>query len=175
MIELTPAEIERFWKRIDRRGPQECWLWSGELNNNGYGRFSAYRRGRVRLLAHRVARWLETGETGEGKMLLHSCDTPRCCNPGHLRIGTQVDNMRDAKAKGRASDPPHWSGETHPKARLSSSDVETIRRRYEAGGVTQGALGAEYGISQEHISKIVRRASWGATGPQERIRLAEEA
>jgi DNA invertase Pin-like site-specific DNA recombinase len=35
--------------------------------------------------------------------VLHRCDVRACCNPHHLFIGTQQDNIRDAAEKGRLS------------------------------------------------------------------------
>lgn len=55
----------------------------------------------VRALAHRFSYELATGEDITGLFVLHSCDNPPCCNPAHLRVGTQKDNMADARAKGR--------------------------------------------------------------------------
>jgi hypothetical protein len=100
MIELTAAEICRFWSRV-KRG-DGCWLWDGEVNNHGYGRFTIYRNGqRIRLLAHRVAYVLVTGEDIDGELARHQCDNPPCCNPVDLIPGTQQDNIQDAVERGR--------------------------------------------------------------------------
>ena len=49
--------------------------------------------------AHRMAWILANGEIPEGKYVCHHCDNPPCCNPDHLYIGTQVENMRDASER----------------------------------------------------------------------------
>lgn len=101
ITELTPNETERFYSKV-QRGDDGCWLWVGEANNKGYGRFAIYRKDRrFRLLAHRVAFYLATGASPVGSVLRHSCDNPPCCNPSHLMPGTQAENMRDAALRGR--------------------------------------------------------------------------
>ena len=49
----------------------------------------------------RYAYEIWVGPIPDGKSVLHRCDNPACCNPAHLFIGTQLDNMRDMIAKGR--------------------------------------------------------------------------
>lgn len=98
--ELTPAEIARFYGRLQLGG---CGvLWAGPVNNHGYGRFEIYRDGRrVRILAHRLIYKLSTGtDPGERKMR-HGCDTPPCCTLDCLEPGTQRDNVHDAIDRGR--------------------------------------------------------------------------
>lgn len=93
--------VRRFWAKVDRS--QECWLWTGQVNNQGYGRFDLWvDGGRERVLAHRLAYTLYTGDELGEQVMRHDCDTPRCCNPAHLRIGTQADNIRDAIERNRA-------------------------------------------------------------------------
>lgn len=99
--ELTPAEIARFYGKIHVGG---CgMLWAGPVNNHGYGRFEIYRNGkRVRVLAHRLAYRLSTGEDPGDDRIRHGCDNPPCITPDCLEPGTQADNVRDAVSRGRA-------------------------------------------------------------------------
>jgi hypothetical protein len=100
--QLLPT-VRRFWTQVDKTG--ECWIWTGEVNNKGYGRFSLYAPGihrRVgRVLTHRLALMLTGVDLADGAIVMHSCDNPPCVNPAHLSVGTQTDNMRDCLAKGR--------------------------------------------------------------------------
>lgn len=93
--------IEHFWKRVDTTG--DCWLWTGEVNNKGYGVYMVYEGdGREKLLAHRFSALMSgLPIDGPDSVVMHACDTPRCVRPLHLSIGTQTDNIRDAKAKER--------------------------------------------------------------------------
>ncbi len=75
-----------------------CWLWSGPLNTWGYGAF--YSNGRT-LSAHRAAWETANGPVPDGLFVLHHCDRRMCCNPAHLYLGTQADNMRDKVVRGR--------------------------------------------------------------------------
>lgn len=94
------ANVSRFWAKVDRSG--ECWAWTGETNNQGYGRFVFWHEGeRKRVFAHRMSLVLAGVDLADSEVVMHSCDTPPCVNPAHLSIGTQTDNMRDALAKGR--------------------------------------------------------------------------
>jgi predicted XRE-type DNA-binding protein len=88
----------------------------------------------------------------------HTCDNPPCVNPAHLFLGDDAANCADKVAKNRqARTPPHW-GESSPNVKVNTEDVRQIRARYAAGGVSQRELGEEYGVTQSHISSIVRGA-----------------
>lgn len=80
-----------FWNWVDRRGPGECWPWLGSCGPQGYGAG----------LPHRRAYKMLVGPIPLGKMLLHSCDNPPCCNPAHLRPGSAFDNSMDMRSRGR--------------------------------------------------------------------------
>lgn len=94
---------ERFWQRVDKRAPDECWEWIAGRTKAGYGYITAGPRGSQRhVYAHRLSYELAHGPIPDGKHVCHRCDNPPCCNPAHLRLGTHADNMADMKAKGRA-------------------------------------------------------------------------
>lgn len=53
------------------------------------------------MRANRVAWILTHGEIPDGLIILHRCDNPPCCNPRHLKPGTQRDNTEDKMRRGR--------------------------------------------------------------------------
>lgn len=150
---------ERFWSKVVRSGPNDCWPWTGEKGYKGYGRFcpdGSLKHGRKQ--AHRVA-WEYTFGTPipEDLHCCHHCDNPPCCNPTHLFIGTHSDNMRDMKIKGRAKT---MRGEAHPIAKLDSEKVREIRQLYRSGQGSQPSLAKQFGVSSRLIFNIVHRTAW---------------
>lgn len=92
----VPLE-ERFWSKVNKSGPNGCWLWTG-ANDGGYGQIWVNGRNEK---AHRIAWLLTHGVIPEGKMACHTCDNPPCVNPAHIFWGTMSDNILDAVNKGR--------------------------------------------------------------------------
>ena len=79
---------ERFWFLVDKKGPEDCWPYQGALNNSGYGRHTR---------AYRLAK----GEIPLGMIVMHACNNRTCCNPRHLVLGTQAQNIAFARLCGR--------------------------------------------------------------------------
>jgi hypothetical protein len=88
--------------------------------------------------------------------ILHKCDNPACVRPDHLFLGTPKVNVIDKMFKGRWRGPV---GEAHAHAKLSESDVRHIRRLGKRGW-TQQRIADDFGISQRHVSAILRRERW---------------
>lgn len=110
---------ERFWPKVARGKDDECWLWQGQLHH-GYGRLrvgSAADGTRGHIFAHRLALLLTGVEVPSGKVVMHLCDVPHCCNPAHLRVAMQADNVRDASEKGRLKGVHDHRGERNPNYR----------------------------------------------------------
>jgi hypothetical protein len=145
----------RFWPKVDRRGPDECWPWIAKaVCRNGYGRMSDGRHRQLR--AHRIAYELANGPVPEGLDVCHSCDNPPCCNPAHLFLGTAKDNMADAKRKGRTSPPPHYFGEDHHNAKFGHTAALAILSDTRPAQV----VAADYGVSAKTVYALWRGDTW---------------
>jgi hypothetical protein len=145
------------WGRVEET-PSGCWEYQGYKNpHNGYGTFSLWVRGGKKswtFYAHRVAYADAYGEVPPSQQVLHDCDNPACCNPVHLFLGTQADNMADMNAKGR-----HIKGEDANFAKLTEEQaLEIIRRAAE--GERHKPLSVEFGVNTNQISRIVRGVRW---------------
>lgn len=144
----------RFWEKVNIRGPDECWPWLDNRHGNRYGRFRF--NGKTEK-AHRVAWLLTYGDIPGDLCVLHKCDDGFCVNPSHLFLGTHTDNMHDMIKKGRAK---HTRGEAHPRARLTEDDVREIVRLASIGNLTQGEVAGRFGVSQVRISQILLGRGW---------------
>ena len=141
---------EEFWSRVHET--DGCWPWTGATDKTtGYGRLSW--EGRY-WSAHRLAVTLSQGPIPPGRFVLHACDNPVCCNPVHLSVGTNADNVRDAARKNRMH-----PGEHHGRARLSDAEVVSIRARLQAGesGVS---IATVYGVHPNTIYSIKSGQNW---------------
>ena len=109
----------RFWKHVNKHGPfphttavlvhpdikrTRCWLWTGaKTYPDGYGVIEdQINKVWHKLRAHRVAWFVATGKWPE-KHALHKCDVPLCVRFSHLFDGSDADNLKDMKLKGRGS------------------------------------------------------------------------
>lgn len=99
-VRPRPTVAQRFWAKVDVRGPDECWEWTASLDQHGYGKFGI--ESGLCERAHRFAWALTRGPIGRGLWVLHSCDRRQCVNPAHLRLGNHADNARDRQGRGRA-------------------------------------------------------------------------
>lgn len=145
---------ERFWKLVTIAGVDDCWLWTGAMDGR-YGRYYWCEAKYIR--SSRLAYILTHGSIPEGLEVCHSCDTPKCCNPGHLFAGTHQDNMTDMVTKGRLVG---LKGERGNSAKLNESQVLEIRRLYAAGGHSHLKLAGMFGVSEAAVQFIIKRRTW---------------
>lgn len=151
----TPLE-PRFWAKVDKRGPDDCWLWTASILKNGYGHIGIYNK--KTDTAHRVSYRLAKGEIPPGMDVCHTCDVRACVNPAHLFLGTRAENMADCKAKGRARG-PNYRGEKIGTSKLKEPDVLVIKRKILAG-ISNTVLGEQHGVSRATIDSIRKGDSW---------------
>lgn len=135
-----PSLEERLWANIDKSG--DCWLWQGHVDSNGYPQIRA---DGVKDMVYRVVYRLLVGPIPEGQVIMHKCDTPRCCNPDHLVAGTQMQNLQDCKAKGRNA-----RGSRHGLSKLTDDQVAYIH----ASPKSQQKVADELGVSRSLVGLI---------------------
>ncbi len=142
---------ERFWPKVDKRAPDDCWFWRGGIDAQGYGKFFDPSR-KSRAKAHRISYEINVGPIPEGMDILHSCDNRACVNPAHLRPGTDRDNVADRVKRNRNG---NHAGEANGNVKLSDEQVAEIRARYSGAWGEQSALAREFGVGQPQIWRIV--------------------
>lgn len=154
----APTESDRvgYFSKFDKRGSDECWIWTGTVTPNGYGRFAiGPAKQRQDVYAHRIAYFLEHGVDPGVSLVCHRCDVRLCQNPAHLFLGTSADNVHDAVSKGRMQ-----QGERNGSARLHESDVIAIRTLHASGSAGHGKIAKKFGVSKTMIRSIIRRENW---------------
>lgn len=133
--------LEEFWDHIERRD-DGCWLWTGPILRDGYGKIwingFGYRR------AHRVAYELVHGPVPDGLDLDHMCHNAdetcgggvtclhrRCVHPAHLEAVEHAENLargRRARRGGRRNAAKTHCPHGHPYDTENTYTEGTFRR-----------------------------------------------
>lgn len=145
----------RLLRLIDQRGPDECWPYLGFIGTWGYGMFWLDSKN---VNSSRATYLLLVGEIPAGQVVCHKCDNPACCNPSHLWLGTQADNLSDCRKKGRARG---GFQKGHPPAGdhfIREHIAKLMRKLHEKHGVTLTDLGHLSGFDSSTVGKAVNKA-----------------
>jgi predicted DNA-binding protein (UPF0251 family) len=170
-----------FEDQVAVTGPNDCWLWTGGLDPQGYGRI--WTPGGNRR-AHRVAWERANGPIPAGLFVCHDCDNPPCCNPAHLFLDTNAGNTADRHRKGRDATGDRNGSRTRPE-RLARGDLNPARlypermprgeasgqakltaemvraiRAAGAAGERQRDIARRYGLAQSQVWRLIHRLSW---------------
>lgn len=143
--------LRRFLSKVDIRGEDECWNWKGSKDTAGYGMF--WLQGSAKG-AHRISYFIKNGELpgfdAEGNELCirHSCNNPACCNPAHLLIGTDKDNLIDSVKSG-----------THVgKVTLYAGEIWLIRKLKVP--ITNFGKYPKYKFTSRYVAKMFKVCQW---------------
>ena len=150
--------IERLMARLDKGGPVHstqpdkghCWVSSHRKVGNGYPQIRGPKADgtKAQQYTHRVMWEHLNGPIPSDMVVMHTCDNRACCNPDHLELGTQADNVRDMMKKGRA----------RTGKRMSLSEIGHIKALKAIGTpVAQIAQQMDRGLNT--IRKAVRQAA----------------
>lgn len=120
----------RFWLRVYIEPMSGCWLWIGNVDQHGYGKF--WYNGKT-VRPHRLICELNLGVPDDDKIVTrHLCDIKLCCNPWHIQFGTQAENIRDMHERGRAKGAPYvHSRKTHCARGHEYNGANTIRTKLQ--------------------------------------------
>lgn len=141
----SAADVNRFWRCVNIRGPDDCWEWTKHRNRDGYGQISIQKKHEV---ASRVSYQILYGRISKDKIILHTCDNPPCVNPNHLWAGTHADNMRDMSRKGRAAGGRHQ--------RLKKDVAFAIYK----STLPYHQLAAMYGTTRPTVLRVKQKRRW---------------
>lgn len=149
--------IRRFVRKVGSKNSNGCCLWLAGKSSKGYGCFYPTRRNATG--AHRFAWELANEKKIPGGLFVcHACDVPSCCNPEHLFLGTNLENMRDMANKKRTHFQRHPEeikrGEKSHMAKLTDFEVSEIRK-LKGSGLSQSAIGKMFGVCQSHVGVIL--------------------
>lgn len=145
---MDAYDIARFWAKVDVRSKDQCWIWVGYVTADGYGQFSIDDRCHH---AHRVAYEIINGLIEEDGVVRHDCDTRRCCNPFHMKMGSHSDNVADRVERERSA-----RGEQNGRAKLTEEQVRHIRLTYGSNEL----LARTYRVSPETIKAVRSGRRW---------------
>ena len=161
---MRAATADSFWVKVNKDSSESgCWLWTRGLGRGGYGKVTF--RGKT-WSTHRLAWTLTNGVIPDSMQLNHSCDNRLCCNPDHLKTGTQKQNIEDAVSRGRMAvgdrqglrkhpeSAPH--GERNGSAKLTESQALEIFK----SGDRRTALADRFKVSISTIHFIKRGRIW---------------
>lgn len=150
---VTPEAEHRFWVMVKRSDEESCWPWLGNVHpRKGYGRWKPTRYDKM-YYVHRIAYNLTKGDIASDKQILHLCHNKLCCNPAHLRVGTDQENKlhESVSNKLQANSPSTVVGVTY----LASHGVWRAR-----GIVSQTETSLYWGPSFEEAVRA--RKAWEA-------------
>lgn len=141
------ATEERFWEKVVRGKPTECWIWKGAINSAGYGIISMDNR--LTTARRLVIELLTDDDLAPGQRVLNTCNTRLCVNPAHLQLqGTQ-------------------------QHKLSEHDRRAIRIAHKKGRATRTELARLYHTTYAKVCRVLDTKAKHKASPPHRLEIKQ--
>lgn len=135
-----------------------CWeCTSHDINRKkkDYIRIGRFGKG---WYMHRYVYTIYNGEIPDNMVVMHTCDNTRCINPEHLKLGTQLDNVKDMDDKGRRKYKAHH-GADNPSSKHSKEKCWNIKKDLD-NGISAKEVIKKYNVSGSLVSNIKTGKHW---------------
>jgi hypothetical protein len=173
--ELTLENLKEIWNlkilpnlKVSEGG---CWEWN-KANSKGYGQVRIVLENSSKLIqTHRIAKMVSENKVlNSDECVCHSCDNPKCNNPDHLFIGSQINNIEDMHLKGRQRGTfkkghvneyeTQVRGEEVKISKLKEADIREIFKLKKENGLGHKRIAKIYGLSSGTIRAVLKRRTW---------------
>lgn len=161
MQTITEKDKKRFWDKVNVLTPDKCWEWKAYCTSQGYGHFGV---NQIPEQAHRIAWTIVNGPIPEGKMICHTCDNKKCCNPNHLYRGDAFTNSVDRSVR----NPESLKNFNGPKPKLHEGEIWLINKlnipRHNNWATSQHKFSAKYVAKMFRVSCSTIFRIWNSPG-----------
>ena len=165
-LSIKAKTLAKFKSHYTEGAPDECWLWTGPVNDFQSGRFhgiilnvTTHEKTLVQS-SHRFA-WILANSyvPVKNEVVVTTCGHKLCVNPAHLEMMTKAEslkrNWRDHKPDTRKA--------------LNFADAQQIRAEYAETGIGMIALARKWAVTYLTINRIIN----GTAHPVTEAKLAK--
>lgn len=152
---IRQKDIDRFLSKLIKQ-ENGCWIYSGAKDADGYGMF--WFNGKTKGAHQFSAKALGKHILKKGDQVCHRCDTPSCCNPDHLFVGSTQDNTADRDLKNRTAKGSNVGTSVYNEEIIKSiKDAYNTRKHYR--GIIKD-LSIEFNVSYGVVWTTCRNKGW---------------